>query len=80
MPTASTATARFVALVQKLQRRRPNWAVYERRRRAPSSGVIYKIDRNKQDVLSDYVSSDYDSSDDDRRPNPERGASTANTF
>jgi len=66
MPVSTTpAAARFVALAQKLQRRRPDWAAVERsRRRAKASARNYVIGRNKEDVLSDYVSSDYDSEPD----------------
>ena len=63
MPVSTTpAAARFVALAQKLQRRRPDWAAVERSRRRAKASTI--IARNNEDVLSDYVSSDYDSQPD----------------
>ena len=72
MPVSTTpAAACFVALAEKLQRRRPDWAAVERsRRRAKVSTMIA---RNNEDVLSDYVSSDYDSE-------PDAPPSTTNTL
>lgn len=75
MPVSTTpAAARFVALAQKLQRRRPDWAAVERNRRRAKAFTIFE--RNKQDVLSDYVSSDYDSEPDA----PPSTTNTLNTF
>jgi hypothetical protein len=75
MPVSTTpAAARFVALAQKLQHRRPDWtAVESSRRRAKASTRNYVIERNREDVLSESVSSDYDSE-------PDAPPSTTNTL